>query len=104
MFDQAKMIKQAFDLKHKMSKVQKELKQQEIVINHGMVTITMNGEQHLVDVKITADEEQIRDLKKLQEDFKHAVNQGVADSQAIAQKAMQPLMGDMDLKGLLGGS
>lgn len=100
MLDQAKMLKQAWDMKRKMDKIQKELSRQEMVIQHKSVTITITGSQEVkkvdVDVTLLAPDKQ----HELQSDLKNAINKAIADSQQRMSQEMKSVTGDLNIPGL----
>lgn len=102
---------QAKDL-YKLQKQAKEIKKQLKNIHiesEGEVSITVNGEQHFVEAKITKeifdgfglDENSIEKLSaKLAKSFVDSANKAVKKSQEVGAKKMQEVMGG--LGGMFG--
>ncbi len=97
MFDKAKdlykMQKQARDIK-------KKLKKTHIEAEHEGVTVIINGEQEVVEIKISDEAAQDRD--KLQKNLIVCFNKAIKKSQQIGADLMKNVMGDMNLPGLGG--
>lgn len=96
MFEKAKQI---YDLQKKAKAIQKELKDTEIEAssNDGFVRVVFNGEQHLIEVEISEDSLKSENKKALENDFKNAISQAIARSQALAAEKTKSMMGDMNL-------
>ena len=102
MLDQAKLLKQAWDMKKQMEKIQKELKKREIVIQRDSVTVTITGDQNIKEIKLDPTVKQMENIKELESAIKNAVYQAIADSQEMAQKELQAVTGGMDIPGMPG--
>ncbi len=100
MLDQAKLIKQAWDMKRQMDKIQKEAGKKEIVINRGFVTITITGMQQVRDVKLALTADDLGNLKKVEQTVKDAINQAISDSQEMMKKDLAAVTGGMNIPGL----
>ena len=98
MLDQMKSIKQAWDMRQKMQKIQKELGKKEIVVERSGISITITGTQEVRAVVIS--EDYMQDRKKLEIEMKHSINKAIGDSQQMMQKEMQAIAGDLNIPGL----
>lgn len=94
-FDQAKMLM-------KMRKVQKEL-QKEIVraeAGEGAVIVEINGEMKIKNITIDPKSIDLEDIGQLENWVEEAVKAAIAESQKMAAKKMQPMMGSLGDLGL----
>ena len=91
-----KMMKQAQQMKKKMSEVQQKLSELKITgnANDGLVKVVMDGKQKVIDVKIDPSllSEEIDMLEDL---VLTAVNQAVTKSHEIAEKQMNDVTGNL---------
>ena len=93
MFDK---LKQAYDLKRKADAMKKELETEVIDVEVGGVKVRINGAQKIQKLEY---EDEIDPNK-----MKDAINKALDESQKIAAKKMQGMMGGMDgLKDLMKG-
>lgn len=93
MFDK---LKQAYELKRKADAMKKELETEVIDVEVGGVKVRVNGSQKIL--KLEYDE--AVDPNKM----KDAINKALDESQKVAAKKMQGMMGGMDgLKDLMQG-
>ncbi len=77
-------LKDLYNLKKQAEELQKQLANEKFTGTSGPVTITINGNQELLDVQISSVENS--DANKLAKDFKTAFNQ--------AQEQMKHVMAD----------
>ncbi len=99
MFKYADMFKEAFQMKKKMGKIQKELKKMKVEaeVAGGMVKVTADGQQNILRVEISQDLIDKRD-KRLTEDLvRSAVNEAINRSRNVAQDELKKLLGDLPL-------
>ena len=68
----------------------------------GMVTVTVNGKQKMISVKIDPEVVNSDDVEMLEDLISAASNQALDKSRDMAQEAMQKIAGGM-LGGLPGG-
>lgn len=87
-------------LRKEASRIKKELKNVHIEATEKDVVITIDGEQHVVSVKINSDAYQGRN-DDLEKDLVEAFNKGVKKAQLVAADKMKAIMGDMP-PGLMG--
>ena len=93
MFDK---LKQAYDLKRKADAVKKELETEVIDVEVGGVKVRVNGSQKILRLEY----DEVVDPNKM----KDAINKALDESQKVAAKKMQGMMGGMDgLKDLMKG-
>lgn len=94
--------KELYDLQKKARAIQKELKGTEIEAksNDGWVTVVMNGEQHLVDIKISDEAFESGDRKELEKAIKNTVTQAISRAQAYAAERMREVAGGLGIPGL----
>ncbi len=95
MMDQMKMVA-------KLKKAQSELKKEliEVEAGDGAVTVQVNGELKLVDVKIDPELVDLDDIKELEGYVKEAVREAMQAAQELAAEKMKPLMGGLGNLGL----
>lgn len=96
-FDQAKNL---MKLRKEASRIKKELKHIHIEATEKDVIVTIDGEQHVVSVKINK-EAYVDKNDQLEKDLTEAFNKGVKKSQLVAADKMKAVMGDMP-PGLMG--
>ena len=91
LLDQGKML-------WKAKQVQKELKNTEIEAksSDGMVTVVVNGEMHLKDVKLS-DDAQNTDKRSLEEAIKKTMAEALSRAQAVAAEKTKSVMKDMGM-------
>lgn len=85
--------KDLYKLQKQAKQIKKELKNIHIEAEAGGVTVTCDGEQHFVNVKI--DEGLLGDGKKLGKAFVEAANKAIKKSQLIGAEKMKDVMGGM---------
>jgi len=95
MFDKAKNLyrlqKQAREIKAKLKKTHIEAE------NEG-VTVIINGEQEVIEIKIS--EEAMKDQRKLEIRLRDCFNKAIKKSQEIGAQMMKEVMGDMNMPGM----
>ena len=95
------ILQQAQAMQKKMAKIQEELATKEVTGSAGgnMVTVTVNGKQEIMSVKI--DPSVVGDdLEMLQDLITAAVNDGMNRSREMASEAMSAVTGGMNIPGL----
>ena len=99
---QAGMMKQIQQLQEDMAKAQEALATEtvEVTSGGGAVTVTMNGHQKLVTLKIDPEALAPEDVETLQDMIVSAVNQAVDKSQELAEQRMKGLTGGLNIPGL----
>ncbi|OCL25803.1 nucleoid-associated protein [Orenia metallireducens] len=100
--DMGKMMKQVQKMQGQMAKMQDELakKTVEASAGGGMVTVTANGQQEIVGIKIDPDAVDPDDVEMLEDLILAAVNESMRKVQDMTQKEMGKLTGGMNIPGL----
>jgi nucleoid-associated protein EbfC len=93
MFDKAKAI---FELK----KIQSALAKEIIDVEAGAVTVRINGEQKIKEIKLDRDKIDLDDLEHLEKNLESAISQAIARSQELAADKMKTVAGGLGLPGL----
>lgn len=88
-------FKQVYELQKKAREIQKELKDTEIEAksDDGMVAVVMNGEQHLVDIKI--DDAALSDKAALEKTLVKVMSEAISQAQALAAEKTKSVMKDL---------
>lgn len=97
------LMKQAQKLQSKMMELQEGLadKMVEATAGGGMVTVTINGKQEIVSLKIDPEVVDRQEIDMLQDLIIAAVNEGVRKAQQIWAEEMKKLTGGMAIPGLI---
>ena len=85
--------KDLYKLQKQAKQIKKQLKNIHVEAESGGVTVVVDGEQHVIDVKI--DESILGDAKKIAKGFIDAMNKAVKKSQLIGAEKMKDVMGGM---------
>ena len=91
--------KDLYKLQKQAKAIKKQLKNIHVEAETNGVTVTVDGEQHFIEVKIA--DEMMGDANKLAKAFVDAANKAVQKSQTIAAEKMKEVMGG--LGGMFGG-
>lgn len=108
MGDMQKLLKQAQKMQEDAAKLQEDLENMRITANAGggMVSATVNGHGHLVEVKINPVVVDPEDVEMLEDLIITAAKEAAAKAQADQQARMEEItggLGDLNLPpGLLG--
>lgn len=104
-FNPAALQKQVEELQKKMVEAQQQLENEQVsaTVGGGMVTVTMNGHQKILSIKISPDaiKESADDATMLEDLIMAAVNEAHERSQTMASQRMNAVTGGMGA-GLLG--
>ncbi len=96
MFEKAKDL---YKLQKQARQIKKELKNTHIEAEQEGVTVTINGEQEVISVKIS--DEAMANKKALEENLTKALNKAIKKSQQIGAELMKDVMGgDLNLPGM----
>ncbi|MCK4839049.1 MAG: YbaB/EbfC family nucleoid-associated protein [Desulfobulbaceae bacterium] len=100
--DIQKLMEQAKDFQEKMAGMQNELaaKQVSSTVGGGMVSVTVNGRNEIVDLKIEAEVINPDDPQMLQDLVKAAVNDAMQKVQEMSKGEMAKLTGGLNIPGL----
>jgi DNA-binding YbaB/EbfC family protein len=96
------IMRQAQELQAKLAKVQEELAEAKIEASSGggAVTVTVNGQQQLLSVKISPEAISPDDVEMLEDLVLAAVNEALTKSQELASKRMGKITGGLNIPGL----
>ncbi|MBI5874292.1 MAG: YbaB/EbfC family nucleoid-associated protein [Deltaproteobacteria bacterium] len=96
------ILKQAKAMQEKMAEVQKELanKTVEFSSGGGMVSVSINGRQELVSIKIDPSVVNPNDVEMLQDLIAAAVNGAVKRSQEMTSEEMGKVTAGLNIPGL----
>ncbi|MBU1151635.1 YbaB/EbfC family nucleoid-associated protein [Patescibacteria group bacterium] len=95
MFDKAKQL---YQLQKQAREIKKKLKKTHIEAEENGTLIIINGEQEVMEVKIS--DESMQDKKKLEKSLEVGFNKAIKKSQQIGAEYMKDVMGDMNFPGL----
>ena len=95
--NQAKMIQ------NRIAQIQEEMgaKSVEASSGGGMVTVTANGKQEILSIKIEPEVVNPDDVEMLQDLIIAAVNEGVRKAQEMSASEMAKITGGMQIPGLM---
>ena len=95
-------MRQAQELQAKLAKAQEELAEAKIEASSGggAVTVTVNGQQQILSVKISPEAIDPDDVEMLEDLVLAAVNEALTKSQELAAKRMGKLTGGLNIPGL----
>jgi DNA-binding YbaB/EbfC family protein len=94
-FNPQQLMRQVQQMQQKMEKAQEELKTKEVEASSGggMVTVTFNGAQELVRIKIEKEVLEGGDAEMLQDLVTAAVNEGIKKSKDMQQEELGKVAG-----------
>ncbi|MBW2646674.1 MAG: YbaB/EbfC family nucleoid-associated protein, partial [Deltaproteobacteria bacterium] len=97
------MMKQAQQLQSKIFKIQEEMgeKTAEGSAGGGMVTVTANGKQEIVSVKIDPEVVTPDDVEMLEDLVTAAANDALKRAQQMVSEAIGKITGGMNIPGLM---
>lgn len=96
------MMRQAQQMQLKMTSLQKELDTREFSASTGggMVKVTVNGKQELINLKIDKECVDPNDVELLEDLVKSALNQAMKESQDTVSNAMSKITGGLNIPGM----
>ena len=96
------MLKQAKKMQKKMEEIQAQVAQETVTATAGggIVTATVTGDLKVTSIEIDPEAIDPEDAEMLQDMIVAAVNQGIADAQAMASERMSAVTGGMNIPGL----
>jgi len=96
------MIKQAFELRSKLEKTQKELEKMKVEAesNNGTVKVTANGRQKILSIKISPDIIDRAKPERLENLILQAVTKAMDKSKKLADKRLSELTGGIKIPGI----
>ena len=95
MFDKAKDL---YKLQKQAREIKEKLKNTHIEAENEGVSVIINGEQEVIEVRLT--DGTLQDKKKLETNLVSCMNKAVKKSQQIGAELMKDIMGDMNMPGL----
>lgn len=97
------LMKEAQKMQAKMAKMQEELKTKQIEASSGggMVKVTSNGQQEILEIKIEPSLLEENDIEMLQDLVLAAVNEALNRSREMAQEEMAKITGGLNIPGLM---
>jgi nucleoid-associated protein EbfC len=96
------IMKQAQKMQEQMARVQEELanKTVEAAAGGGMVTVTANGKQEILAVKISPEVINPQDSAMLEDLVTAAVNEALRSSRELLQQEMTKITGGLRIPGI----
>jgi len=96
------IMRQAQELQARLAKAQKELAEATVEgsAGGGAVTVTANGQQQVLSVKISPEAINPDDVEMLEDLVLAAVNEAITNSQEMAAKHMGKITGGLNIPGL----
>ncbi|MBI5198206.1 MAG: YbaB/EbfC family nucleoid-associated protein [Nitrospirae bacterium] len=96
------IMKQAQKMQEQMAKVQEEvaLKTVEATVGGGMVTVTANGKQEIISIRIEREVINAEEAEMLQDLVVAAVNEALKKSREMMMEEMKGITGGMNIPGL----
>ncbi|MDF1577739.1 MAG: YbaB/EbfC family nucleoid-associated protein [Desulfurivibrionaceae bacterium] len=100
--DIQKMMEQAREFQEKMAGVQEELANREVTstVGGGMVSVTVNGRNEIVDLKIEPEVINPDDPRMLQDLIRAAVNDAMKKVLEMSRGEIAKLTGGLNIPGL----
>jgi DNA-binding YbaB/EbfC family protein len=95
-------MRQAQELQAKLAKAQQELAEATVEgsAGGGAVTVTVNGQQQILSVKIAPEAINPDDVEMLEDLVLAAVNEALTKAQEMGAKRMSKLTGGLNIPGL----
>lgn len=97
------IMKQAQKVQERIAEVQRDLinKKVEASSGGGMVTVTANGRQEILSIKIDPSVVNMQDVEMLEDLVLAAVNEALRKSQEIITEEMSKVTGGIKIPGLM---
>lgn len=95
MFDKAKDL---YKLQKQAKEIKKKLKNTHIEAESDGITVIVNGEQEIMEIKIS--DEAMSDKDLLEKNLVKCFNKAVKKSQQIGAEMMKEVMGGLNIPGL----
>lgn len=98
-FDFKDLLKQAGKLQERIREIQEKLSRKTVTVDTGggMVTVTVNGRQEIVSIKLDPLCVDPRDIPMLEDLVLTAINQGMRRSREMAAEEMKQVTGGLAL-------
>ncbi len=96
------MMNQMKKMQKEMEKMQEEMNEKEIEASSGggAVTVKVNGQREVLDIKIDPEVVDPEDVEMLEDLVMTAVNEAMRQAEEQANRAVQQLTGGMNIPGL----
>lgn len=100
--DMNNIVRQAQEMQQRMSQVKNELASRTVTgsAGGGMVTVTVNGRNELLDIKVAKEVINPDDQEMLQDLILSAVNEGISKARDMAQVEMRKITGNINIPGI----
>jgi DNA-binding YbaB/EbfC family protein len=100
--DMSEIMRQAQQMQQKMSQVQNELVGRTVTasVGGGMVSVTFNGKNELLSIRIEKEVINPEDQTMLQDLIVSAVNEGIKKAQDMARAEMSKITGGINIPGI----
>ena len=97
------MMKQAQKMQAKIMKIQEEMGEQSVEASAGggMVTVTANGKQEILSIRIEPEVVDPEDVEMLQDLVAAAVNEALKKAQEMMAEEMAKVTGGMNIPGMM---
>ena len=97
------MMKQAQKMQAQLSKIQEEMAEKtvEASAGGGMVTVTANGKQQILSIRIEPEVVDPEDVEMLQDLIVAGVNEALKKSQDMMAEEMSKVTGGLQIPGLM---
>ncbi len=97
------MMKQAQKMQAKIMKIQEEMAERSVEASSGggMVTVTANGKQEILSIRIEPEVVDPEDVEMLQDLVAAAVNEALKKAQEMVAEEMAKVTGGMQLPGMM---
>ena len=97
------MMKQAQKMQAKIMKIQEEMAEKSVEASSGggMVTVTANGKQEILSIRIEPEVVDPEDVEMLQDLVAAAVNEALKKAQEMVAEEMAKVTGGMSIPGLM---
>ncbi len=98
------ILRQAKEMQGKLAEVQEELGRKQVKGSSGggMVTVTVNGRQEVLAVKIEPAVFQSGDIEMLEDLIAAAANDALGQAKGMLEQEMSSLAGGFNLPGMFG--
>ena len=100
--DLSTMMKQAQRIQEQIAKIQEELGDRTVdaTAGAGMVTVTANGKQEILSIKISPDAMESYDATMIEDLITAAVNEALRSSKALLQSELSKITGGIRIPGI----
>ena len=97
------MMKQAQKMQAKIMKIQEEMGERSVEASAGggMVTVTANGKQEILSIRIEPEVVDPEDVEMLQDLVAAAVNEALKKAQEMVAEEMAKVTGGMNIPGMM---